>query len=156
VRICDQFLNVVQLEKRQSVVGFEVLTTMAMKSSVFRDITPRIPLKTLKTNGRLGGRCFLHLYGRRISQAGGRLGACFTLVSCLASSLTLKMGIHDPPKRRLTQRITQLCIPENRALRHSVVFSVTAHQNSCLYVVFLYTYIFIPIVEEETVNFFKR
>jgi hypothetical protein len=46
-------------------VGFEVLTAVAMKSSVLGDITPHIPLKV---NWRFGGICRLHLQGKRISQ----------------------------------------------------------------------------------------
>jgi hypothetical protein len=47
------------------ILGFEVLTTMFMKSSISCDITPYSPLKV---NGRYAGTCRLHLQGRRISQ----------------------------------------------------------------------------------------
>jgi hypothetical protein len=46
--------------------GFEVLTAMAIESSVFWDIMPYSPLKV---NGRLGGTYCLQLQGRRRSQA---------------------------------------------------------------------------------------
>jgi hypothetical protein len=46
-------------------VWFEVLTAVVMKSSVFWDITPCIPLKF---NQRFGGTCRLHLQGRSISR----------------------------------------------------------------------------------------
>jgi hypothetical protein len=46
-------------------VGFEVLTTVVMNSSVFWDITPGNPLKI---NRCFGGTCRLHLQARRISQ----------------------------------------------------------------------------------------
>jgi hypothetical protein len=46
--------------------GFEVLTAVVTKSSVFWDITPSIPLKL---NRHFGGTCRLHLQGRRINQA---------------------------------------------------------------------------------------
>jgi hypothetical protein len=47
-------------------VGFEVLTAVVMKSTIFWDITPCSPLKF---NRRFGGTYRLHLQGRRISQA---------------------------------------------------------------------------------------
>jgi hypothetical protein len=45
--------------------GFEVLTAVVMKGSVFWDKTPCSPLKVKR---RFGGKCRLHLQGRRISQ----------------------------------------------------------------------------------------
>jgi hypothetical protein len=47
-------------------VGFEVLTAMIMKSSIFWNVTPSSPLKV---NLHSGGTCHFHLQGRRISQA---------------------------------------------------------------------------------------
>jgi hypothetical protein len=47
-------------------VGFEVLTPVVMKSTVFWDITMCSPLKV---NRRFGGTYRLHLQGRRIIQA---------------------------------------------------------------------------------------
>jgi hypothetical protein len=46
-------------------VGFEVLTAVVMKISIFWDITPCTPLKV---NRRFGGTNCLHLQGRRINQ----------------------------------------------------------------------------------------
>jgi hypothetical protein len=54
---------------RQSLkrnVGFEALSAVIMKSSVFWDITPYSPLKA---NRRFGGTCRLQLQGQGISQA---------------------------------------------------------------------------------------
>jgi hypothetical protein len=45
---------------------FEVLKAVVMKNTIFRDITPCIPLKV---NRRFGGTYRLHLQGRRIRQA---------------------------------------------------------------------------------------
>jgi hypothetical protein len=66
-------------------VGFEVLTLVVIKSSVFCDITPYSPLKV---NRSFWEKCRLHL-----QQVASRtlLATCFTLVSCLAYSSTLKM-----------------------------------------------------------------
>jgi hypothetical protein len=47
-------------------VGFEVLTAVVMKSSIFWDITPCSPLKV---NRSFGGTCRFHLQGRKISLA---------------------------------------------------------------------------------------
>jgi hypothetical protein len=55
-------------------VGFGVLTTMVMKSTIFWDITPCSPLKV---NRRFGGKCYLYRQGRRIIQAGFLLGFVF-------------------------------------------------------------------------------
>jgi hypothetical protein len=45
-----------------SIVGFEVLIALVMKSSIFWDIMPCNPLKA---NRRFGGTCRLHLQHRR-------------------------------------------------------------------------------------------
>jgi hypothetical protein len=63
-------------------VGYEVLTAVVMNSFVFLDITPYSPLKF---DRRFGGTCRLYLHSRR------NKATCFTLVSCLAYSSTLKM-----------------------------------------------------------------
>jgi hypothetical protein len=47
-------------------VGFEVLTAVVMKSSIFWDITPRSPLRV---NRHFGGTCRLQFQVRRISHA---------------------------------------------------------------------------------------
>jgi hypothetical protein len=57
-----------------------------MKSSIFWDITPCIPLKV---NRHFGGTCHLHLQGRRKNQARNQRESfplAFTLVSYLAYS----------------------------------------------------------------------
>jgi hypothetical protein len=46
--------------------GFEVLTSVVMKSSIFSDITP---YNTIKVNQRFEETYRLHLQGRRVSQA---------------------------------------------------------------------------------------
>jgi hypothetical protein len=46
--------------------GFEVLTAVVTKSSIFWDITPCSPLKVKR---RFGGTYRIHLQGRRISRA---------------------------------------------------------------------------------------
>jgi hypothetical protein len=53
----------------QQSVGFEVLTAVVMKCTVFWDTTPCSPLKI---NRRFGGIYHLHLQGRKISRARNR------------------------------------------------------------------------------------
>jgi hypothetical protein len=56
--------------------GFEVLTAVVVKSSIFRDITPCSPLKVRRS---LEGTCRLHLQGGRISQGRKQNSACHLL-----------------------------------------------------------------------------
>jgi hypothetical protein len=46
-------------------VGFEILTAVVMKSTIFWDITP---CSLLQVNRRSGGTYSLHFQGRKISQ----------------------------------------------------------------------------------------
>jgi hypothetical protein len=62
------------MANRYVYVGFEVLTAVVMKRTIFWDITPCSPLKV---NQRLGRTCRLHLQGRRISKARALLATCF-------------------------------------------------------------------------------
>jgi hypothetical protein len=61
-------------------VGFEVLTAVVMKSTIFWDITPCSPLKV---NRRFGGTHRLHLQSRRISRARALIDTCFHAVFLL-------------------------------------------------------------------------
>jgi hypothetical protein len=57
------------------IVGFEVLTAVVMKSTIFWDIMPCSPLKV---DQRFRGTYHLHFQGRRISQANrAPLATCF-------------------------------------------------------------------------------
>jgi hypothetical protein len=58
--------NFFRKELARTVVGFEVLTAVVKKSTIFWDITPCSPLKF---NRRFGGTHRLCLQGRRISRA---------------------------------------------------------------------------------------
>jgi hypothetical protein len=73
-------------------VRFEVHAAVVMTSSIFWDITPCSPKNV---TGRYGGTCCIHLQGERISRARNQckalLATCFTLVSCMAYSSTLKL-----------------------------------------------------------------
>jgi hypothetical protein len=86
-------------------VGFEVLTELVMKSSIFWDITPCI---LLKVNRRFDATCSLHRQSQGTSRVRNQselkqsLLTAFTLASCTAYSSTLKMERHVPPKLRLT------------------------------------------------------
>jgi hypothetical protein len=76
IQDCDQcrefvlwVLDIQAVLTKVTVVGFEVLTAMAKKSSISWDIMPCSPLKA---NRRFGRKCRLHLHGRRISKARNR------------------------------------------------------------------------------------
>jgi hypothetical protein len=77
--------------------GFEVLTAVVMKSSVFWDIMLCNPLKI---NLRFGGTYLLRIHARWISQERSQCknlvtstSTCFMLVSSLAYSSTLKLQV---------------------------------------------------------------
>jgi hypothetical protein len=53
-------------------VGFGVLTTVVIESSVLWDIMPCSPLKV---NQHFRGKCYLHLQGQTVSQATSKLPA---------------------------------------------------------------------------------
>jgi hypothetical protein len=98
-------------------VGFEVLTAVAMKSSVFLDIRLCSPLKASR---RFGGTC-VHLQGRRLSHTtnqheAGMFWACNS--ACCLLHVGLLCGIFFYPDS------VRGCSPETRvdfgrtALRH--------------------------------------
>jgi hypothetical protein len=86
-----------------SVLGFEVLTAVVMKNSIFRDITPCSPLKV---NRRFGETCLIHL------------------VSCLAYSSSMKMKETYPSETSVDfQQNTRHYIPEDRIFHRVYCFS---------------------------------
>jgi hypothetical protein len=97
--------------------------TVKMKSSVVWDIIDIYI--SLNVYHRFGETCHLHLQTRRISQT--HLATCFTLVSCVAYSSTLKMkaisssrisvDFHRTTRRCIPEGRTRLSIPENRTLQ---------------------------------------
>jgi hypothetical protein len=90
-------------------VGFEVLTAVLMKSTIFWDITPCSPLKD---NRHFEGTCRLYL------QRALCLPHAFTLVSCLACSSTLKMKATRSSQTSVDfQRTTRRYIPEDSTLQ---------------------------------------
>jgi hypothetical protein len=54
------------MEIGTNYLGFEVLTAVVMKGTIFWDVTPFSPLSA---NRRFGGTYRLHLKGRKISRA---------------------------------------------------------------------------------------
>jgi hypothetical protein len=64
-RISIWFLSDIHETSNNRYVGFEVLTAVVMKSSIFWDITSR---GLLKVRRRFGGIFIIHIQGRRISQ----------------------------------------------------------------------------------------
>jgi hypothetical protein len=99
-------------------VGFEVLTDVVLKSTIFWNITP---CNTLSVNRRFGGTCRLHLQGGKISQARNQR-ACYLLSRWFLARHILRPWRwmrHTPPKRRLTAngRSTRRYIPEDSTLQ---------------------------------------
>jgi hypothetical protein len=103
--------------------GFEVLSSVVMKSTFFWDITPCDPLGV---NQRFVGTYRLHLQGQKnkLSKkpwflAGGLFcfPHVFTRVSCSAYFFTLKMeAIYSSKRSADTQRTTPRYIPEEGTL----------------------------------------
>jgi hypothetical protein len=106
----------------QCIVGFEVLTAVVIKSTIFWDITPCSPLGV---NRRFGGTSRLHLQHRRTSRARARFcfPPAFAMVSCSAYSSTLKMeAIISSETLVDTQRTTRRYITEDGTLHQCIGF----------------------------------
>jgi hypothetical protein len=69
--VLSKYLNFATFRTRYYFVGFEVLTAVVMKSTIFWDITPCSPLSV---NRRFGGTYLLHLRCRKnkLSKKPGR------------------------------------------------------------------------------------
>jgi hypothetical protein len=80
------------VHKQLVSVGFQVLTAVVMKSSIFWDITPYSPLKV---NRRFGVTGCLHLQGRRINQAINQREADFSVYYLLHAGFLLGL-FFDP------------------------------------------------------------
>jgi hypothetical protein len=105
--ICSHILNFLRS------VGFEVLTAVVMKKSIFWDITPCSPLQ-MKWCFR--GTCCLHLQDQRISRL--FLSPALTLVSCSTYFSNLKMEATCSSETSVdSQRTTWRYIPENGTLQ---------------------------------------
>jgi hypothetical protein len=99
-------------------VGFEVLTAVVMKSTIFWDIKPCSPLKV---NRRFWRTYRLHFQGQRIGLARNQLyfPPDFTLVSCSAYSSTLKMEAICSSEA--TVDFQRRYIPEDSTLHGNIV-----------------------------------
>jgi hypothetical protein len=91
-------------------VGFEVLTAVVMKSSIFWDIMPCSPLEISR---RFGGIYRLHLQGRIINRARNQresrwhsLPPAFTLVSCSAYSSEMPVDFQQTTRRFIPEDVT--------------------------------------------------
>jgi hypothetical protein len=85
-------------------VGFQILTAVVMKSSIFCDIMTCGPLKV---NWRFAGTCNRHLERRRISQARNQRGVGSKQSSARTCSSETTVDF---------QRTTRRYIPEDRTL----------------------------------------
>jgi hypothetical protein len=79
--------------------GFEVLTGVVMKSSIFWDVTPCSPLKLKR---RFGETCGLHLQGRRIGLARNQRKSKWQEKPAWLILRPWRRRRHVPPKHRLT------------------------------------------------------
>jgi hypothetical protein len=96
--------------------GFEVSTAVAMKSYVFWDATP---CSTVEVDRRFKGTYRIYLQSRKVSQSKKPtlIFACFTLVSSLACSSTMKVGAICPSETWVDlHQATRRYIPEDRTL----------------------------------------
>jgi hypothetical protein len=103
------------------VVGFEVLTAVAVKSTLFWDVTPCSPLKVSR---RFGVTHHFHLQGRRISRARNQRERwqaepehIFTVVSYSAYSTVKMEAICSSETPVDFQRTIRRCIPEDSILQ---------------------------------------
>jgi hypothetical protein len=123
-----------------------------LKSSGFWDITSCSPLKA---NRCFGGTCCLHLQGQRISQrinqneAGSKqssayrlfhagffalLATCFTLVSYLAYTSTLRMEVTCSSKTLVDfEGITWSYSPEDRTLNNHRCENLKSYRHALIY-----------------------
>jgi hypothetical protein len=100
--LCHKFKKIFQRYWTKTV-GFEVLTALVMKSTIFWDIRPCSPLSV---NRRIGGTYRLYLQGRKISWARNqRESRCLLPTHWFLAQLflrTWRWRRYIPPKRRLT------------------------------------------------------
>jgi hypothetical protein len=105
-------------------IASQALTEVAMKSYFFWNITPYCPLEVSR---HFGGTDRLYLQGRKANQADQArskqkaepvlLAACFSLVSWMAYSSTLKIGAICSSEMLVDlNRTTQFYIPEDGTL----------------------------------------
>jgi hypothetical protein len=102
-------------------VGFEVLTAVVIKSTIFWDITLCIPLKV---NRRFGATYRLHVQGQRISRAARhQRESRWQAEPCLAFTSTLNMEVICSSETSVDfQQTTRRYIPEVRTLQVSSCF----------------------------------
>jgi hypothetical protein len=125
-------------------IGFEALTAVVMKSTIFWDITPCSPLSV---NRRFGGTYRLHLQGRRNQhesrwrpgETGIAVVTCHLLSRWFLSQLmfsTLKMeAICSTETSVDTKRTTWRYIPADGTLQTTERFVLLSRVDLCVYVV---------------------
>jgi hypothetical protein len=97
-------------------VGFEVLTAVVMKRTVFWDITTCNPLKV---NRRFGGTYRLYVQGRRIRRARNLLSRRYFAPLILRP---WRWRRYDPPKCRLTFNGLHGVISQTIVLYYNLIF----------------------------------
>jgi hypothetical protein len=138
---------------RSAVISFNVGKQMPsfisqkckFRSSVLQDTTLCSPLKV---NRHFRGTCRLRLQGWRITQARNQheaeIATCFTLVSCLAYFLTLKMEAVCSTKKLVGfAQTTQCYIPEDRTLHNHYSENLKSYMYIQVSVLLLIKFIFL-------------
>jgi hypothetical protein len=110
-------------------VGFEILTAVVLKSSIFWDI---IPCSPLNVNQHFRGTCYLRLQCRRENHAKLCLPRAFTVVYCLAYSSTLKMKERCPSETSGDFQGVHVVIPQKTEL-FIVNLCIHAHHTKLPY-----------------------
>jgi hypothetical protein len=118
-------------------VGFEVLTAVVMKITIFWDIMLCSPLNV---NRHFGGTYHLHLQGRRMRRAKNQResSACHMHSWWFLAWLILqtwRLGWRSSKTSVDTQRTTWRYIPEDSILQHLIILwrlILWAHHNRCL------------------------
>jgi hypothetical protein len=84
--------------------GFEVLTAVTINSTVMWDLMPRNAVEVQRS---FGGKCYLHLQDRRVSQPTSKNKAASTAphyadLSAIISFLSFKQILSSAPSSTLT------------------------------------------------------
>jgi hypothetical protein len=98
------FLVIEEVMSKVKIIGFEVITAVTMKNSVFLDITLCSPMKV---NQCFGGTYCLHLQVWRISQARNQHEAGNKLSNCtkLASVVKCSWWTSNPKRKYTTNQL---------------------------------------------------
>jgi hypothetical protein len=117
-----------------------------LRISIFWDVTPCSPLKV---NWRFGEIYPFHLQGRPL------IGTCFTLISCLAYSLTLKLGANYSSEMSVDfQWATRRYSPGDGTLHNHLCENLKSYKTRFYRQQTVQTKIAIPKISSNTQRYF--